>query len=111
MEAKLKKTLKHIKLKTYNKTVITQLGTCAVVINYKDNKRKCEFFVVPGNDQVLLGMPDTAAPKIININIDCVEVVCMRKVDCNTNMGDTKEAETRQEDLVVMESCKTWRQI
>ena len=25
---------KHIKLKTYNKTVITQLGTCMVIIDY-----------------------------------------------------------------------------
>ena len=34
-EAELKKTIKgHIKLKTYNKTVITQLGTCVVIINF-----------------------------------------------------------------------------
>ena len=32
-----------------------------VIINYKDNKKKCEFFVVPRNGQALLGMPDTAA--------------------------------------------------
>ena len=32
----LKKTIKgHIKLRTYNKTVITQLGTCTVKINLK----------------------------------------------------------------------------
>ena len=35
-----------------------------------NNRRKCEFFVVPGNGQVLLGMPDTAALNIINVNID-----------------------------------------
>ena len=34
-EAKLKKTIKkHLKLKTYNKTAITQLGTCVVTINF-----------------------------------------------------------------------------
>ena len=39
-----KKTIKgHIKLKTYNKTVITQLGTCAVTINFKDIKKRCVF--------------------------------------------------------------------
>ena len=81
-------------MKTYNKTFITQLETCAVVINYKDNKRKCKFFVVPANGQALLGMPDTAALKIMNINIDSIEVACMRKVHCNTNMGNTKETET-----------------
>ena len=45
------------------------------------------------------------ALKIIHINSDSIEVACIRKVDCNTNMGNAKEAETRQEDLVVMESC------
>ena len=54
-EAKLKKTIKrHTKLKTYNKTVIMQLGTCTVTINFKDNKKKCEFFVVPVNGQMQL---------------------------------------------------------
>ena len=65
-EAELVKTIKNqIKLKMYNKTVMAQLGTCAVIINYKDNKKKCEFFVVPRNGQVLLGMPDTASLNII----------------------------------------------
>ena len=33
-ESQLMKTIKnHIKLKTYNKTFITQLGTCAVIIS------------------------------------------------------------------------------
>ena len=40
-EAKIKKPLKtHIKLKIYKKTVITQLGTCAVFIDYNNNKKK-----------------------------------------------------------------------
>ena len=43
-EAALKKTVKgHIKFKTYNKTVITQLGTCVVTINFKNIKRRCVF--------------------------------------------------------------------
>ena len=40
---------------------------------YKNNRRKCEFFVVHGNGQALLGMQDTAALNIININIDSLE--------------------------------------
>ena len=72
-EDELKKTIKgHIKLRTYNKTVITQLGTCAVMINFKNSKKKCVFFVVPRNGQVVLGMPDTVALKIIIINIDSI---------------------------------------
>ena len=40
-----------------------------MTIEYKNNKRECEFFVGPGNGQVLLGMPDTAAC----INIDSLD--------------------------------------
>ena len=44
-EAELKKTVKgHIKLKTYNKTVITQLGTCVVLVTFKDIKKRYLFF-------------------------------------------------------------------
>ena len=68
----------------YNKTVITQLGTCVVIINYKDNKNKCEFFVVPRNGQALLGMPDTATLNIINVNIDTIEAASMYKENWST---------------------------
>ena len=37
-------------------------------------KKKHVFFVVPGNGQVLLGMPDTAVLNIINFNIDSIQV-------------------------------------
>ena len=45
----------------YNKTTITQLGTCKVVIECKSNMKTCQFFVVPSNGQALLGIPDTDA--------------------------------------------------
>ena len=45
-------------------------------------------FVVPRNGQALLGMPDTVALKIININIDSIQAA---KEECNTNIGDDKE--------------------
>ena len=61
-----------MKLKMYNKTFTNQLGMCVVTINYKTNEKKCEFFVVPGNGQVLLDMPDTAARNIIHVNIDSI---------------------------------------
>ena len=40
-------------------------------------------FVVPGNSQVLLGMPDTPALKLININIDSIQVETLQ---CKTNI-------------------------
>ena len=62
-----------------------------IIIVYKDNKKKCEFWVVPRNGQALLGMPHTAALNIVNINIDSLEVASTWKEDCNTNIGNDKE--------------------
>ena len=39
-------------------------------------------FVVPGNGQALLRMPDTAALKIINLNIDSIQA---EVAECKTN--------------------------
>ena len=60
------------------------------------------FFVVPRNGQVLLGMPDTAALKIININIDSMQAT---EEKCNTNIGDTKEPSIKQFMHVAERSC------
>ena len=38
----------NIKLKTYNGTHITQLGTCTVTIKFKISKKLCVFFVCSG---------------------------------------------------------------
>ena len=46
---------------------------CTVVIIFKNIKKRCVSFVVPGNGQVLLGMPYTAALKSINLNIDSIQ--------------------------------------
>ena len=35
---------------------------CAVEIEHKNNKKWCKYFVVPGNGQALLGIPDIDAP-------------------------------------------------
>ena len=70
---------------------------CAVIINYKDNKKKCEFSVVPGNGRALLGMLDTEALNIINVNIDSIETACTQKDNCNTYMSDAKTSNTKQE--------------
>ena len=54
-----------------------------VVIKLKNIKKRCVFFVVPGNSQALLRMPDTAALKLININIDSIQA---EVVECKTNI-------------------------
>ena len=49
----------------------------------KTLKRDVHFFVAPGNSQALLGMPDTAALKLININIDSIHT---EVVECKGNI-------------------------
>ena len=54
---------------------------------------------------MLLGMLDTAALNIINVNIDSLEAANMQKVNCNTNISDAKKPNTKQETRGVKESC------
>ena len=82
-EEQLKRSIKgNVKLKTYNGMHIMQLGTCAVHIKLKNLKKRCIFFVAPGNGQALLGMPDMVAFNIINLNIDSIQVVTL---ECKPN--------------------------
>ena len=59
-------------------------------------------FVVPGNGQVLLRMPDTAALKLINVNIDSIQA---EVAECKTNTGDMRESHIEQETYVVEKGC------
>ena len=77
---------KYILLKMYNKTTITQLGTCKVVVEHMNNKKTCQFFVVPGSGQALLSMPDTDVLNIININIDSIDAEVMKRKECHANI-------------------------
>ena len=72
----------------------TQLGTCPVQIKFKNITKRCTFFVVPGNRQVLLGMPDTVVLKLINLNIDSIQTLA---AECKTNK--------KQETHTGIEAC------
>ena len=86
----------------YNKTNITQLGMCVVVIKFKNIKKRCVFFIVPRNGQSLLGMPDTTALKLINIRIDSIQA---ERVECKTNSGKARESNIMQEMHVAEKGC------
>ena len=87
-EDQLKRLVKgNIKLKMYNGMHIMQLCMFAVQIKFKNIKKRCTFFVVPGNGQALLGMPDTMVLNLINLNIDSIQILT---AECKTN----KEWET-----------------
>ena len=82
-EEQLQKSIKsYIRLRTCNKTNITQVGMCVIVIKFKNIKKRYAFFAASENSQVLLRMPDTAALKLININIDSIQI---EVVECKTN--------------------------
>ena len=70
---------------------IEQLGMCTATIKFKNFKKKCVFFVVPGNGQALLGMPDMAVLNIINLNIDSIQKEIR---ECKTNRGQVTHADT-----------------
>ena len=74
MVEQLKRSIKnHIRLYTYNSTSIMQLGTCAVFIKFRNIRKCCVFFVVPGNGQAIIGMPDATFLDIIKVNIDSIQ--------------------------------------
>ena len=50
-------------------------------------------FVVPGNGQALLGMPDMVVLNIINLNIDSIQKDIR---ECKTNRGQEMHADTKE---------------
>ena len=65
---------------------------CMAIIKFKNFKKKCVFFVVPGNSQAFLGMPDMVVLNIINLNIDSIQEEIK---DCKTNRGQETHADTK----------------
>ena len=63
----------------------------------KKNKKTCQFFVVSGNGQALLGMPDTDALNIIKTNIDSVDAEVMKNKEFHANTKTIQGSNTKQE--------------
>ena len=100
---------KNILLKTYNKTTITQLGSCIVEIEYKNNKKKCRFFVVPRNGQALLGMPDWDVLNIIKMNINAIGAEQTGGSDkCCKNMHTIQGASQSWKQAELRSATQTW---
>ena len=59
---------KNIQLKTYKRTIITQLNICEVKKEHNNKQKMWKFSIVVGNGQTLLGMPDINMINIIHIN-------------------------------------------
>ena len=76
-----------------------------LVIKFKNIKKRCVFFVVPGNGQVLLGMLDIAALKLINIHIDSIQAE-MAEYKTNTE----QEMHTMEEGCTNMDTDSKTKQ-
>ena len=55
-------------------TTIEQFGKYIVNIPTQQQTKTCEFFVVPGNGQALLGMTDTETLVVLNINCNTIDI-------------------------------------
>ena len=89
----------------YNNTSITQLGTCKATIEHKNNKKRCHFFVVMGNGQALLGMLDTDALQILNINIESIGAEDAGNTKSNINTDATQVSNAKQEMYNAVKCC------
>ena len=81
----------------YNHTTIMQLDICKVKVEHNMICKICNFFVVPGNRQALLGPADIELLNILTIS--CNTIGTQRKdkdVNCSTNRHSIHGAESGQ---------------
>ena len=61
----------HTKLYAYNNTEIKQLGVCELLVEYKTNRKICDFYVVDF-PTAILGIHDSESLKLITIHFDSI---------------------------------------
>ena len=62
----------HTKLHAYNNTEIKQLGVCELLVEYKTDRKICEFCVVDF-PTAILGIHDSESLKLITIHFDSID--------------------------------------
>ena len=62
----------HTKLYAYNNTEIKQLGACELLVEYKANRKICEFYVVDF-PTAILGIHDSESLKLITVHFDNID--------------------------------------
>ena len=61
----------HTKLYAYNNTEVKQLGVCELLVEYKTNRKICEFYVVDF-PTAILGIHDSESLKLTTIHFDSI---------------------------------------
>ena len=72
-------------------------GAVGTKLLSQKHQETCQFIVVPGNGQALLGLMDTDVLKLININIDSIDYEVAKNKECHTNMKAVWGFDTEQE--------------
>ena len=62
----------HTKLYAYNNTEIKQLGVCELLVEYKTNRKICEFYAV-NFPTAILGIHDSESLKLIMVHFDSID--------------------------------------
>ena len=105
---------KNIQPKAFNRTTIAQLGIHKVKIEHNNKLKICNIFVVPGNRQALLGMPDIEILNILTMNCNTMGTQeTNRAAICCTNTANsqgsccTKHYKNTRQEAGRVESCYT----
>ena len=62
----------HTKFYAYNNTEIKQLGVCELLVEYKSNRKICEFYIVDF-PTAILGRHDSESLKLITVHFDSID--------------------------------------
>ena len=74
-----------------------KLSMCTVKIEHNNKQKLCNFFVVKGNRQALLGLPYIEILNILTINCNTIDTKEMDKATkCNTNTANSQGAQCEQ---------------
>ena len=90
----------NIKLEMYNQTTVTQLSICQEKIKQNKKQKMCNFFVIQGNSQELLGMPDI---EILNILTKSCNTIGTEEADKDANCSKTHKLPVMQEVCSTMQ--------
>ena len=63
----------HTKLYAYNNTEMNQLGVCELLVEYKSNRKICEFYIVVF-PTAILGIHDSESLSLITVHFDSIDV-------------------------------------
>ena len=81
----------------YNQTKISQLGKGRVIIEHNNKLKMCNFFIVPGNGQALLAMPNLEKLNILTISCNTIGTEeAYKDANCSTNTSVTSGAGCEQ---------------